>query len=953
MSLSEESLPRQGVLPHAVEALLRTWSIRLAASGLVALAAFFWISLLTWQAQTAHNLSGADGNAFGPLGSIVSDLLLQSLGLAAVIAVLPLVCFAYELFRRERIVLASARLIFWIAGIVLVAGAFAWVPRPAAWPLGHGFGGFVGDFLHGVIARVLDTVEPALGGVIAAGLCAIGGAGLLLRTLNLRAADMALLFVRRSRVAHANETRFETAGEAEPRDTAAPSEPTPSRGRFFRRRRSSAPRPAAATQDVAGNPAWEYAPSEPRSDVRHAYRQRASVPSGAHDVSDGEHFRAEPHPLVDHDEDLADLPRIFGGGAADTGVTERQETGAADHDEREIAARFAPATRAQTGTRTGARRGWGLRAPQQQASGEPDHTSEREDGPSFPADHAADVDGTDEATENFPMGEPAHDPFMSAAQSGSRAPARARQRNSGFLSGRRKTKRGQGAFKLPATRLLARGKPARAGSDLSQNVLRGSASLLEDVLRDYGIRGEIVGVSPGPVVTRFELEPARGIKASRVISLADDIARSMSARTARIAVVPGRNALGIELPNAQRAPVLLRDLLEDESFTDSRAALPLALGRTIDGTPLVADLTRMPHLLVAGTTGSGKSVGINAMILSLVYKLPPERCRFLMIDPKMLELSVYNGIPHLLTPVVTDPEAAVNALTWAVREMEERYKKMSEAGVRNLAAYNARVAEAAGRGAHGDTAISRTVRTGFDPETGEPISETRAVSAQAMPFIVIVIDEMADLMMTAGKEIEATVQRLAQMARAAGIHLVTATQRPSVDVVTGTIKSNLPTRLSFRVATATDSRTILGQPGAETLLGAGDMLLSESAGESTRVHGPFVSEDEIEAVVAHLAAQGSATFVDGITEATGPDAGTEVEADADHETIRRSATAGDLYDKAVAIVLRDGKASTSYVQRRLSIGYNRAADLIERMERDGIVSAPGPTGRREVVADPV
>jgi S-DNA-T family DNA segregation ATPase FtsK/SpoIIIE len=439
------------------------------------------------------------------------------------------------------------------------------------------------------------------------------------------------------------------------------------------------------------------------------------------------------------------------------------------------------------------------------------------------------------------------------------------------------------------------------------------------------------------VVTLFDLEPARGTKTSRIISLADDIARSMSARSARVAVVPGRNAIGIELPNARREQVMLRDILESQTFTASDGVLPLALGRSIGGDPVVADLARMPHLLIAGTTGSGKSVGVNAMILSLLCRHSPDDCRLLMIDPKMLELSVYNGIPHLLTPVVTEPQRAVAALNWAVNEMEERYKRMSRLAVRNIDAFNARVKGAKQRG----EPLSRKVQTGIDPRTGQALFEREEMNLEPMPYIVVVVDEFADLMITSGKEIETAVQRLAQKARAAGIHLIMATQRPSVDIITGTIKANFPTRISFKVASKIDSRTILNEQGAEHLLGHGDMLFASGSGQMARVHGPFVSDEEVESIAAFLRSQGEPRYIDGIeTSRAGPEA-PEIAASAEGSD--------DLYDRAVAVVLRDRKASTSYIQRRLSIGYNRAADLIERMEQEGLVSAPNQMGRREIL----
>ena len=494
---------------------------------------------------------------------------------------------------------------------------------------------------------------------------------------------------------------------------------------------------------------------------------------------------------------------------------------------------------------------------------------------------------------------------------------------------------------LPPLAMLMEAK-RQQGAQIPEDALQQNARLLEGVLDDFGVKGEIINVRPGPVVTLYELEPAPGIKSSRVIGLADDIARSMSAISARVAVVPGRNAIGIELPNQRRETVFLRELLASQDFDKTKHSLAIALGKNIGGEPIIVDLAKMPHLLVAGTTGSGKSVAINTMILSLLYRLKPEQCRLIMVDPKMLELSVYDGIPHLLTPVVTDPKKAVVALKWAVREMEDRYKKMSKLGVRNIDGFNARVAEAAAKGEQ----LTRTVQTGYDRETGEAIYEHEAMALTPLPFIVVVVDEMADLMMVAGKDIEGAIQRLAQMARAAGIHLIMATQRPSVDVITGTIKANFPTRISFQVTSKIDSRTILGEMGAEQLLGQGDMLHMAGGGRISRVHGPFVSDGEVEKVVAHLKSQGQPDYLDAITSE-------DEESDEDGETPEAvsldAEESGDLYDRAVAIVLRDKKCSVSYIQRRLSVGYNKAASLVERMELEGVVGAPSHSGKRAIL----
>ena len=496
---------------------------------------------------------------------------------------------------------------------------------------------------------------------------------------------------------------------------------------------------------------------------------------------------------------------------------------------------------------------------------------------------------------------------------------------------------------LPAISLLAK-PPAGRTEAVDEEALAKNARMLEAVLEDYGVRGQIVQVRPGPVVTLYELEPAPGIKASRVIGLADDIARSMSAISVRVAVVPGRTVIGIELPNLKAETVYLRELLDSPAYEKHAGRLVIALGKDISGEPVIADLTRMPHLLIAGTTGSGKSVGINTMILSILYRMPPEACKFIMVDPKMLELSVYDGIPHLLAPVVTDAKKAVLALKWVVREMESRYQKMSKLGVRNIEGFNARIREAAEKG----ESLVRKVQTGFDPETGQPVFEEQPFDASELPLIIVVVDEMADLMLVAGKDIEAAVQRLAQMARAAGIHLITATQRPSVDVITGTIKANFPTRISFQVTSKIDSRTILGEGGAEQLLGRGDMLYMAGGGRVTRVHGPFVSDEEVERVVSFLKSHGAPAYIDDITEDDGA-AATGADLFGGDED---SGSGNELYDQAVALVTRERKASTSFVQRHLQIGYNRAARLIERMELEGVVGQANHVGRREVLAPP-
>ncbi|UKJ71948.1 DNA translocase FtsK [Azospirillum brasilense] len=492
-------------------------------------------------------------------------------------------------------------------------------------------------------------------------------------------------------------------------------------------------------------------------------------------------------------------------------------------------------------------------------------------------------------------------------------------------------------YALPGTTLL-QNPPPRPPQQHDETVLARNARMLETVLRNFRVRGEIMDVRPGPVVTLYEFEPAPGTKSATVINLTDDIARSMSVVTARIAIVPGRSVIGVELPNPVREMVYLREMFDHTAFAESQAHLAIALGKDISGEPVVADLARMPHLLVAGTTGSGKSVAINTMILSLLYRLPPDRCRFIMVDPKMLELSVYDGIPHLLTPVVTDPKKAVIALRWAVREMESRYEAMSKLGVRNIEGYNARIAEMI---ANGEPMPRRTV-----PGEAEAVFDLTPQEPTPLPYIVVIVDEMADLMLVAGKEIEAAIQRLAQMARAAGIHLIMATQRPSVDVITGTIKANFPTRISFQVTSKIDSRTILGEAGAEQLLGQGDMLYMAGGGRITRVHGPFVSDSEVEEIVQFIKSQGAPNYVTAITEE-------EDEAVADEDDESGGGNSGDdLYMQAVNLVVREGKVSVSFIQRQLQIGYNRAARLVERMETERVVGQANHQGKREVLLSP-
>ena len=500
-------------------------------------------------------------------------------------------------------------------------------------------------------------------------------------------------------------------------------------------------------------------------------------------------------------------------------------------------------------------------------------------------------------------------------------------------------------FVLPSPDLLDEPK-AQNKENLTREMMDKISHKLEEVLAEFHVKGNIVRVSPGPVVTLYEFEPAAGIKTSRVVGLADDLARAMSVVSVRMAVVPGTSVIGIELPNKVRQTVYIKEIINTDYFANKDGALPLILGKDIAGSPVIEDLAKMPHLLVAGTTGSGKSVGINTMILSLLYRFTPSQCRLIMVDPKMLELSVYNGIPHLLTPVVTEPGKAIVALKWTVKEMDDRYRAMATLGVRNIDGYNKKISDAIA----GGQKLERQVQTGFDPETGRPIIEKQEIELKPLPYIVVIVDEMADLMLTAGKEVDIAVQRIAQKARASGIHLIMATQRPSVDVITGTIKANFPSRISFQVTSKIDSRTILGEQGAEQLLGRGDMLFMPSGKRPKRVHGPFVSDEEVERVVSYLKTQGEAQYNEAVTIDDNPDEPIDEGAVFDRSAMGGAGGGnGDLYEQAVQIVLADKRPTISYIQRKLGIGYNRAADLIDRMEHEGIVSAASPTGRREIL----
>jgi S-DNA-T family DNA segregation ATPase FtsK/SpoIIIE len=818
MPAIERVIPLVGQLSDPIREMINRRLRELAGLGVLMLASAVAGALMTWSVQDpslSHATSGKIRNLMGWPGAIGSDLLMQILGLGAIMLILPVAVWGWRLLTHRHFDREAMRVACWILCAAIASGFASCWPHGGSWPLPTGLGGVVGD----AIVRVPAVV--------------FGPPGIIYRLLLgiLLFAAMIFTFLIASGIGSKEKI---------------------------------------VDHDIAS-------------------------------IDDEDDFA---------DDDGSDRRSISLGFLVHAAMSAKARLG------RMLTALFSLAVgrnesaRAATFERTeptlGSRRSPSL-VPQSDAGEEDEEEEEYEE------EYEEDEEEEDE--------EPA--PRRRAAA-------------------RTSARKSSGAFVLPPLSVLAAPK-ASDRMTLSKDELEENSRTLEGVLQDFGVRGEITKANPGPVVTLYELEPAPGIKSSRVIGLADDIARSMSALSARVAVVPGRNAIGIELPNQHREKVYLRELLSAKEGAESTAKLPLCLGKTIGGAPVIVDLARMPHLLIAGTTGSGKSVAINTMILSLVYRLRPDQCRLIMVDPKMLELSVYDGIPHLLTPVVTDPKKAVVALKWAVREMEQRYKNMSKLGVRNIDGYNARVAEAKTRGEE----LTRTVHTGFDKETGKAIYEEEKLELEPLPYIVIIVDEMADLMMVAGKEIEGTVQRLAQMARAAGLHVILATQRPSVDVITGTIKANFPTRISFQVTSKIDSRTILGEQGAEQLLGQGDMLYMAGGGRISRVHGPFVSDDEVEKVVRHLKSQGAPEYLEEVTASTeeeGEDGGSVFDA-----TGMGTEGAGDLYEQAVAIVRRDRKASTSYIQRRLQIGYNRAASLMERLEQEGVVGQPNHAGKREIL----
>lgn len=921
---------------------------------IIAIAAILAAALATWSVDDpswSHATNDPIRNVLGEGGAVASDLAMQFVGLASVLIPLAPVFWGMRLINGSSIWPSRRALPAWTASIVLAAGFLACLPVSASWPLPLGLGGVFGDWilriplaLFGEGNSQIVKMVAGLGLSLAAILCFFRSTGISVGNLRREAgkAQKSLRDRRKAtkaaRVAELSEFEDEEDDfDADPdRKISLLTRLSAGIGAVFHwnlsakaqiRRMTGQRRPMRAagpnTYDEGFDPDPNFEPdqSQPKPKPSWFKRLRENL-LDPDDGLDGFYGQDRAEPAIGN----AAAPQAQRAHVPQGQIPRSHESydphnGSGDYDNSPYGD-----------------------AGDSDYEGDPyddmSETGQFDDGSmAEPAPQAGPHPGLTRAHRPAALHAPgAPAPEQAAARVTAKAPP--------AKPGRRVVREAQGTFlqpeeyEFPPLHILSEPKSQQRDALMSDDALEQNARLLEGVLEDFGVRGEIINVRPGPVVTLYELEPAPGIKSSRVIGLADDIARSMSAISARVAVIPGKNAIGIELPNSTRETVYLRESLASEQFEKSKAKLALCLGKTIGGEPVIADLARMPHLLVAGTTGSGKSVAINTMIASLLYRLKPDECKLIMVDPKMLELSVYDGIPHLLTPVVTDPKKAVVALKWTVREMEDRYKKMSKLGVRNIDGYNNRVKQAEAKG----EVVMRTIQTGFDRDTGEAIYEQEELDLSPMPFIVVIVDEMADLMIVAGKDIEGAIQRLAQMARAAGIHIIMATQRPSVDVITGTIKANFPTRMSFQVTSKIDSRTILGEMGAEQLLGMGDMLYMAGGGRIQRVHGPFVTDGEVEAIVSHLKTQGVPQYLESITDedsAPGEEGG-DAPSDGDSES-------GDLYEQAVAIVLRDKKASTSYVQRRLSIGYNRAASIIERMEQEGLIGPANHAGKREIL----
>ena len=899
---------------------------------------FLVCALATWSVldPSLNNATNASiQNVLGWPGAVISDLLMQLWGLGSLALIIPPLWWGWRLVRKGKMEKPLSRILLWAVGSGIASMVASSLPTTTHWPLPTGLGGIVGDGL-------LNAIKIIFGMDTGSGSFVLGALTVLLAILTVSAAC--------SLGVHweiENNDNYEAIGSSET-DSKPSGQNRPTAGWDDEIASSEHDEPGLGIISLG---ALIHAFMSLRARIRRWKTNKASAQQKREDISfqrqqNASRVRVEfppPPPGVSpvyaatgyevpHSSPAVQNllhPSIHPGHTPPDAETSSAYLPFAEPDiYDDISENYSPSS-----------------SPLSQAleSASVALAHENKDPEDSAAPWKSPLQEFTRAGRTTSQSQPATAPIPIPQIQRKPEPALAQKPAKRVFRESQPVFHPDSVYELPSHDLLL--PPKQSSTALvSADALEQNATLLESTLEDFGVRGEITHVRPGPVVTLYELEPAPGTKSSRVIGLSDDIARSMSAISARVAVVQGRNAMGIELPNARRDTVYLRELLAAPDFISGKLKLALCLGKGIGGEPVIVDLAKMPHLLIAGTTGSGKSVAINTMILSLLYRLTPEQCRLIMVDPKMLELSVYDGIPHLLTPVVTDPQKAVIALKWAVREMDDRYRNMSKLGVRNIDGFNTRVREAKNNG----EIITRTVQTGFDKETGEILFEEEEMKLEPLPYIVVIVDEMADLMLVAGKEIEVLIQRLAQKARAAGIHVILATQRPSVDVITGTIKANFPTRISFQVSSKIDSRTILGEQGAEQLLGQGDMLYMAGGGRLTRVHGPFCSDEEVEKVVAHLKTQAPPDYLESVT--AEEDESSEGDGPASDQG-SFGAQGGDLYDQAVALVLRDKKASTSYVQRRLQIGYNRAATLIERMEKEGVISPANHAGKREILLE--
>ncbi len=904
--------------------------VRLIGVVLLGLVALVLVALATWHVDDP-SFSYASGqpakNLLGFGGAAIADIAMQVFGLGTIALIVPPALWGWAFIRSRVPTLVGLRLVTWVGATLLICGVLSFFAVPQTWPLPTGLGGLIGAGFFNLATLATGATPQPVTAVLFAVIIALPALALFWLAMGLGKIALPRVELGKADAAKPN-TKGASAARAGNRSADPDTDDEPGRDSVFDVVLGAATH-FAYSSSAAIKRAISGAKARRAAEAADAFARDAAVEPS---LSTRTAPAVEPVRLAPSEGGSARPERRIHVAAAPVSepAADHDAFSAADADPDDDADLYPeeseiepPRWEMQTP----------LRGPMATRASARAATPPRASTPAAPAPVVV-------PQPVIPV------PDVAAEASPRVAPPAPR-----VQPGQRQQREAQGSlldepqgFELPPLSLLSAPKSTGLNPEHDPDRLEEMARKLEGVLEDFGVKGDIINVRPGPVVTLFELEPAPGIKSSRVISLADDIARSMSAISARVAVVPGRNVIGIELPNAKRETVYLREMLASSDFEKMKGKLPICLGKTIGGEPIIADLAKMPHLLIAGTTGSGKSVGINTFILSLLYQMTPEQCRLIMVDPKMLELSIYDGIPHLLTPVVTDPHKAVTALKWAVREMEDRYRKMSKIGVRNIDGFNMRVGEAKAKG----EVITRTVQTGFDHETGEPIFESEEFNLEPLPYIVVIVDEMADLMMVAGKDIEGAIQRLAQMARAAGIHMITATQRPSVDVITGTIKANFPTRISFMVTSKIDSRTILGEQGAEQLLGNGDMLYMAGGGRIRRLHGPFVADGEVEAIVNHLKSQGSPDYLEAIT---------ADEDEFDEDGAMAGGKGGDeyggsgdeLYDKAVHVVLTDKKVSTSYIQRRLAIGYNKAATLIERMEREGVISAANHAGKREIL----